>query len=68
MLNMMKTYMDFYLAPHVKDEKGQGMVEYGLIVGLISIVVIIALTAMGTNLNLIFEAIKTKLTTATPSP
>ncbi len=35
----------------VWDEEGQGMVEYGLIIALISVVVIAILTLMGTNLR-----------------
>ncbi|OQB25558.1 MAG: Flp/Fap pilin component [Firmicutes bacterium ADurb.Bin182] len=45
-----------------KDEGGQAMVEYGLIIALIAIAVIIAVTAIGTNLNTVFNAIKDKLT------
>ena len=43
------------------DEEGQGMVEYGLIIALVSIVIILALTAIGTNLNTVFTDISTKL-------
>ncbi len=42
-------------------EEGQGLVEYALILVLISIVVIAALTLTGTNINLIFERISTAL-------
>jgi len=35
----------------LKDEKGQGMVEYGLILALIAVVVIGVMTSMGGNLN-----------------
>ncbi|MDW7672314.1 MAG: Flp family type IVb pilin [Bacillota bacterium] len=31
----------------VKDESGQGMAEYGLILALVAVVVIVALTALG---------------------
>lgn len=31
----------------LKDEDGQGMVEYGLIIGLIAIVVVAALVTLG---------------------
>jgi len=61
MLNMMRTYLEAYLAPYVKNEEGQGMVEYGLIIALIAVIVIAALTLTGGNLKLIFEAIAAKL-------
>ena len=38
----------------LKDEDGQGMVEYGLIIGLIAIVVIVALVALGPKIIDIF--------------
>lgn len=38
-----------------RDEEGQGMVEYGLLVGLISIVAIIALIALGPRIRNMFE-------------
>ncbi|MBC2723291.1 Flp family type IVb pilin [Desulfosporosinus sp.] len=33
----------------LKDEEGQGMVEYGLIIGLISVIAILAVTGVGTK-------------------
>ena len=44
-----------------KEEEGQGMVEYGLIIVLISIVVITALTLTGTRLDTIFDKIASAL-------
>lgn len=38
----------------LKDKKGQGMVEYGLILALIAVVVIGALTSMGTDITALF--------------
>jgi len=43
--------LQHYLRDLVKDEKGQGMVEYGLIIALVAVVVIAALTLMGGNLK-----------------
>lgn len=35
----------------MKDESGQGLVEYGLILGLVSVVCVAALTTMGSEIN-----------------
>lgn len=45
----------------VKEEDGQGMAEYGLILALVAIAVIAVLTTMGDNLRVIFERISGKL-------
>ena len=58
---MLKMYFE-YLKALPKSKKGQGMVEYGLIIGLIAVVVIVALTAVGGQLGTLFTTIKTKLT------
>lgn len=49
----------------LRDETGQAMTEYGLIIALVAIGVIVALTAMGGQLSTLFDTIKTKLTPAT---
>ena len=41
----------------IREEEGQGMVEYGLIIALVAIVVIGALTALGGGLEGIFNTI-----------
>jgi pilus assembly protein Flp/PilA len=41
----------------VADEEGQGMVEYALILVLISIVVIVILTTLGHSVNNVFSNI-----------
>jgi pilus assembly protein Flp/PilA len=40
-----------------KDESGATAVEYGLMVALIAVVIITAVTALGTNLNAKFEEV-----------
>jgi pilus assembly protein Flp/PilA len=43
------------------DEKGATAVEYGLMVGLIAVVIIAAVTLLGEQLNTLFESITTSL-------
>jgi len=49
------------LEERLVDQRGQGMVEYGLILVLVSIAVVIALTALGGQLNSVFNSIKDTL-------
>ncbi len=44
-------------------EKGQGMVEYALIIVLIAIVVIVILTILGTQISVVFSQISSALRT-----
>ncbi|MCZ2824693.1 MULTISPECIES: Flp family type IVb pilin [unclassified Modestobacter] len=44
-----------------KEEKGATAVEYGLMVGLIAVVIIVAVTALGGQLNTLFTSITTEL-------
>jgi pilus assembly protein Flp/PilA len=44
-----------------RDEEGQGLVEYALILFLVSIVVIVALGLIGTRVNVIFSSIANAL-------
>ena len=39
----------------VNDENGQGMVEYGLIIALVAVAVIVAITALGGSIKNIFN-------------
>lgn len=47
------------------NKKGQGMVEYGLIIGLVAVVVIAGLMLLGPTLSELFKDIDTKLNTVT---
>ncbi|MBQ6268137.1 MAG: Flp family type IVb pilin [Clostridia bacterium] len=51
----------------LKDEDGQGMVEYGLIIALIAIVVIAALVLLGPKIKEIFDKTNDALDTAEPA-
>lgn len=52
------------LARFAKDTSGATAIEYGLIAGLVSVVIITALTLLGPQLEAIFTAITTALTAA----
>jgi pilus assembly protein Flp/PilA len=56
LVNIIKTF--------VRDEEGQDLIEYALLVALISLVCVVALTDAGKQVNNIFTSIKNKLTTA----
>ena len=45
------------IAAYQNPEEGQAMAEYGLILALIAVVVITAVTLIGTNLDAKFNAI-----------
>ena len=47
-------YLRSMLTSKVRSERGASAVEYGLLVALIAIVIIFAVTALGTNLSGIF--------------
>jgi pilus assembly protein Flp/PilA len=52
--NMLKRYFH-------KNEEGVTAIEYGLIAGLIAVIIITAVGLIGTNLNTIFNTIATAL-------
>jgi pilus assembly protein Flp/PilA len=46
------------------NEEAAAMVEYGLLVALIALVCVLAITTIGTDLNLVFGKVATKLSIA----
>ena len=53
-----------FLLDFVRNEEGQDLIEYALLVALIALVCVAALTTAGSQVNVIFENIKNRLTTA----
>ena len=45
----------------VKDERGVTAMEYGLIAGLVAVVIITSVTTLGTKLSSTFDAIRVAL-------
>lgn len=65
---MLRTYLNYFLLK-MKNEKGQGMVEYALIIGLVSIVAIAVLITLGGSISNVFQEIVNKLPGGgTPTP
>lgn len=57
---MLMTFVRNYL----RNEKGQGMVEYGLILALVSIAAIAVMTPMGNQVTAVFQKVADALTAA----
>ena len=55
------------LVAFLKDEEGQDVVEYSLLLVLIAAASIFVLTAMGSSIGQIFSKINTRLNTANTS-
>lgn len=49
------------------EEKGATAVEYGIMVALIAVAIIVAVTAFGTQLSHVFEGLTVKLGGAPPT-
>ena len=57
---MMKLFA--YFLQNLKNEKGQSMVEYGLVLGLVAIVAVAVLTQIGEGLQETFQEIADTIT------
>ena len=60
--------MKAFLNRFAKDESGATAIEYGLIAGLVSVVIIAAVTTAGTQLNSVWTSIGTALSTVPTTP
>jgi pilus assembly protein Flp/PilA len=59
------TYLRSYVQSFVRDEEGQDLVEYAMLVALIALVCVIGVTAAGTSVNNIFAGLGGKIVAAT---
>ncbi|HEY9072695.1 MAG TPA: Flp family type IVb pilin [Desulfobaccales bacterium] len=48
----------------INDEEGATAVEYGLLVGLIAVAIIVAVTALGKSLSALFSTVNDKVVAA----
>jgi pilus assembly protein Flp/PilA len=51
------TTPDGGLPARLQDERGATAVEYALMIGLIAVVIIVAVTALGSSLTALFESV-----------
>ncbi len=58
--------MTKFVSRFVKDESGATAIEYGLITGLIAVGIVVGATALGTDLNGLFNRLATKLNGLAP--
>ena len=58
--------MTKFVSRFVKDESGATAIEYGLIAGLIAVGIVVGATALGTDLNGLFNRLATKLNGLAP--
>ena len=54
-MNDLMTYVRIRLNAMTKSERGASAVEYGLLVALIAIIIIVAVSLLGGNLSSIFD-------------
>jgi pilus assembly protein Flp/PilA len=67
-MSHMLQYFSLLLNRFRREEEGQAMVEYGLLVGLIAIVVALAAVTLGTEISTVFSNIANYLSTLPSTP
>ena len=50
----------------VREEAGQDLIEYALLAGFISLIAVVAITSLGTNLNSKYELMKDEVIKIAP--
>jgi pilus assembly protein Flp/PilA len=59
MLKLLTLVQGLTARPLLRDDRGATAVEYGLMVALIAVVIIAAVTLLGTNLSTLFNNVAT---------
>ena len=65
---MSEIFLRLQAALRIQRQGGQAMVEYALILALVSVVAIIMLTLVGSNVNDIYNNVAIRLGGAVPAP
>jgi pilus assembly protein Flp/PilA len=61
MLQLLNIHLFQLLNRFRRDERGAALVEYGLLVGLIAVICVVAVTAVGTDVSSLFSAVASDL-------
>jgi pilus assembly protein Flp/PilA len=61
MLQSLQLHLLQLIARFRRDESGAALVEYGLLVGLIAVICVVAITAVGTQVSTLFSNIASQL-------
>lgn len=65
----MLQYIRAWFATHIpRSERGQDLAEYGMLIGLVALVVVGAVIVLGTNLTSVFTAIGLQIGPWAPGP
>lgn len=61
MLQMLQTYVHQMINRLRREEEGAALVEYGMLVGLIAVICVVAVTTLGTEVSAAFSKIAAAL-------
>jgi Flp pilus assembly pilin Flp len=53
-----------FVKSFIREEEGQDVLEYGLLMGFVAVVAYVAIQAVGTNIGLLWDTINTSVDTA----
>ena len=63
MLETLQTYVLQLINRFRRDDEGAALVEYGMLVGLIAVICVVAVTTLGTEVSAAFSKIASSLST-----
>ena len=61
MLEMFQAYVLQLISRFRRDDEGAALVEYGMLVGLIAVICVVAVTTLGTEVSAAFSKIASSL-------
>jgi Flp pilus assembly pilin Flp len=65
-IDLRTTFRAIAAARHLREQRGQGLVEYGLIVSLVSLVLVVGLLSLSGELGNVFSDVVTAIDSVIP--